>query len=541
MDLFSFYLISVLLGVLRSISNAENLTFQTSIRDLHLQAGQGQFLGPSAISGSFDQLVTTDTCSRACEILAAIRPGTVLTPFTPAYERAKFGYWTKNQAESNSRCIYQPISAGEVSLAVVLLKSLRCPFAVKSGGHGCYDGQSSISQGITIDLGKIDQINLSDDRSVVTLGPGSRWLNVYTALEPLNVTVIGGRDAGVGIGGFLLGGGISFQSSQYGFGCDNIVAYEIVLANGSMVIASEEQNSDLYKALRGGGSNFGIVTAFHLDAYPNTPMWGGSRICKYDKTPDITRAFMNYASLVEEDSKASVILNLLYQNGQWVWQLDLEYCAPVSDASVMREFMDIPAIEDETAITNQSQLTVAMAERAPRGYRSSFWASTGKADILLLTFYVETFVAESEKVLKSPGIIPAGDIQIIPPGQRRPMTKRGGNVLGLADNTNETLILFNPVFLWDDPAHDDIAYATLSTIIEKTNEKSVRLGLQSDFIYMNYASQFQDVIGSYGKKSQEFLHAVAEKYDPEGVFQYLATGGHKLYGPPRHALFKGEI
>lgn len=86
------------------------------------------------------------------------------------------------------------------------MKSMRCPFAVKSGGHGCYDGQSSVGRGITIDLVRLDQITLSDDRSIVTLGPGSHWLDVYTALEPLGVTVIGGRDAGVGVGGFLLGG-----------------------------------------------------------------------------------------------------------------------------------------------------------------------------------------------------------------------------------------------------------------------------------------------------------------------------------------------
>jgi FAD/FMN-containing dehydrogenase len=88
-----------------------------------------------------------------------------------------------------------------------------CPFAVKSGGHGCYDGQSGVNQGITIDLVKLNQIGVSQNRSIVTLGPGSRWLDVYTALEPLNLTVIGGRDADVGVGGFLLGGKLSYSVS----------------------------------------------------------------------------------------------------------------------------------------------------------------------------------------------------------------------------------------------------------------------------------------------------------------------------------------
>lgn len=308
-----------------------------------------------------------------------------------------------------------------------------------------------------------------------------------------------------------------------------------------MVTASEEQNGDLYKALRGGGSNFGIVTAFHLDAYPDTLMWGGSRTYRYDEKPLILRAFMNHASLVEEDPKASVIINLLHQQGQWIWQLDLEYCAPVSDAPVLRDFMEIPAIEDETITTSQSQLTISMAQRAPRGHRGSFWALTVKVDVRLLHHYVETFVAESEKILKNSSIMPAGDIQVISPGQRRQMKKRGGNVLGLADSSDETLFLFNPVFLWRDPADDDIAYATISAIIEKTREESVRLGLERGFIYMNYASQFQDVIGSYGTASRRFLNTVAQRYDPEGVFQRLATGGHKLDGAPRRDVPKIEV
>lgn len=308
-----------------------------------------------------------------------------------------------------------------------------------------------------------------------------------------------------------------------------------------MVTASEGQNSDLYKALRGGGSNFGIVTAFHLDAYSHKTMWGGARTIKYSQKPGVLRAFMNHASLVGKDPKASVIINLIYQNHEWVWLLDLEYCAPVPDAPSMREFMDIPAVGDDTAIANQSQLTIGVAQRAPRGYRSSFWACTVKADSRLLHFYVDTFVAESQKTLKYPGIIPAGDIQIIPPGQRRPMTKRGGNVFGLADNPNETLLLFNPVFLWDDPAHDNIVYATMWRIIEKTREESVRLGLESDFLYMNYASQFQHVIGSYGKDSQDFLQKVAQKYDPDSVFQRLMTGGHKLHDAPQRDLPNFEV
>ncbi len=98
------------------------------------------------------------------------------------------------------------MTAGDVSLAVTVARYTSCPFGVKSGGHGSYEGQSTMSGGLSIDLVKMNRIELSLDRKAVILGPGGRWVDVFTALEPLGLTVIGGRDADVGVGGFLLGG-----------------------------------------------------------------------------------------------------------------------------------------------------------------------------------------------------------------------------------------------------------------------------------------------------------------------------------------------
>lgn len=97
---------------------------------------------------------------------------------------------------------------------------------MKSGGHAAFAGASDIEGGITIDLKNLKEITVSKDRCVTRLGPGNQWFDVYSTLEPLNLTVVGGRVADIGVGGLLLGGGVSFFSGRYGTACDNIVNFE---------------------------------------------------------------------------------------------------------------------------------------------------------------------------------------------------------------------------------------------------------------------------------------------------------------------------
>lgn len=86
-----------------------------------------------------------------------------------------------------------------------------------------------------------------------------------------NVMVAGGRERDVAVAGFLLGGGTSLYTCRVGFGCDQVVNFEVVLADGRIVQANPDQHADLFKVLKGGGSNFGIVTRFDMHAFPMSP------------------------------------------------------------------------------------------------------------------------------------------------------------------------------------------------------------------------------------------------------------------------------
>lgn len=133
------------------------------------------------------------------------------------YNAALFDYW--NAASSNNRpgCAFFPSSADQVSVAVKLLNAYpTVRFALKGGGHNPNLGHSSVDQGLLIAFRPNSQYAIpSADGETVEVGAGCKWEDVYSALEPLGKTAVGGRLGDVGVAGFLLGGGLSYLSAQY--------------------------------------------------------------------------------------------------------------------------------------------------------------------------------------------------------------------------------------------------------------------------------------------------------------------------------------
>jgi FAD/FMN-containing dehydrogenase len=108
-----------------------------------------------------------------------------------------------------------------------IITFLRIPFAVRSGGHSPNPGWAGVESGILIDLSRMNSISISEDTKTFAVGPGARWGQVYEYLDPYNVTAVGGRVAQVGVGGLLLGGGISYWTGEFGLATDNVANFEV--------------------------------------------------------------------------------------------------------------------------------------------------------------------------------------------------------------------------------------------------------------------------------------------------------------------------
>lgn len=121
-------------------------------------------------------------------------------------------------------------------------------------------------------------LTVDTDSETVRFGPGGRWADIYHALAPYDRIVAGGREGQVGVAGLILGGGKSFLTPRRGFACDNVLEFEVVLADGSIVKANKDEHADLFRALKGGSNNFGIVTSFKMAMVESKKIWGGITI-----------------------------------------------------------------------------------------------------------------------------------------------------------------------------------------------------------------------------------------------------------------------
>ncbi|KAL6711710.1 hypothetical protein ACN47E_004644 [Coniothyrium glycines] len=471
-------------------------------------------------------------CSIACKGLKITFGGSsVLFQGTADYDAFTSAYWAAQQGNVNPYCVFKPSNAAQVSTAILLSRLTQCPFAVKGGGHAAFAGGSSIEGGITIALDRINQLSLSSDRKIASIGPGNRWINVYQWIEQYGLQVIGGRVATVGVSGLTLGGGISHFANAYGWACDNVESFEVVTASGLIVTASATKFSDLYWALRGGGNNFGIVTKFNLRTFVQGAMWGGQRAHLESEWDKVYDAYYNLAKNAAKDTKQAQIVSFALQGGSKIAAEDLEYADPTPWPPIFDEWKAIPAIIDGTKIANMSEMAQTLGAGAPDGVQETYWDRTFKLDRDLMKTFIDTFFEMLPAIADAAGILPVLSFQAITVPAMEKMRRNGGNALGL-DPKDGPVFIANLAILWTDAADNDRIFAFSNSLYERLVAEAGKRGLNNDYVYMNYASPYQDVISSYGAGNKQRLKKIAAIYDPTAVFQRLQPGYFKLEGAP---------
>lgn len=235
-------------------------------------------------------------------------------PNSKTYADRQASYWAANISMHPS-CIVQPRTADEISQVIQVLAKTDGLLALRSGGHTQWAGSNDVNNGVTIDLGQMTSVTYDEEKNLASIQPGARWAPVYRELLKHQVCVTGGRDGNVGVGGFLTGGGISYHAGENGLGCDNVANFEVVLATGEIINANADSHVDLWKALKGGSGNFGIVTRFDLHTFPAPIVWGGPRITTRDQGDLLAKWTVD---LTEENHKtphAATILNYTFNLG----------------------------------------------------------------------------------------------------------------------------------------------------------------------------------------------------------------------------------
>ncbi|XXG95653.1 hypothetical protein Hte_001922 [Hypoxylon texense] len=481
-------------------------------------------------------------CSFACDTLAStLGTDSVSLLGQDTYASSLTKFWSQQQSqETEPRCFARPANPEEVSIIILLSRATECPFAIKGGGHTAFKGASNSHGGITIDFVQMKHVIPNTERHSVAIGPGNTWLDVYTTLESSNMTMAGGRTATVGVSGLTLGGGISFFSGQHGWTCDNIISYEIVLGSGEILTVDSKTDAALFWALRGGGGgNFGVVTEFVANTFEQGPMWGGFLGWEmHSSKTALIDAMVNYAERGSlRDPKAALIVTFSHiQHYQmWVSTLIVDHPDPQPDGSHPEIFDEIFNVEnaflDTTRTTSHSNLTAEIANTSPSGSRQSYWTVTTRLDKQLALDILSIFEEETGPIIHLAGFLPSLIFQIIPVSQLQAMTRNGGNALGIGGG-EEPLLLINLSPIWTLGSDDGEVLTRTSNTISRIKALARERGLDHPFIYINYASQYQDPLAGYGAENMARLIGVSRKYDPDGVFQKLSTGYFKFGGAP---------
>src|SRR6516225_4774837 len=217
--------------------------------------------------------------------------GTIIGSGEANYDEARKVY--NAMIDKKPRLIARCADVADVILCVNFARENKLLLAVRCGGHNA-GGLGIVEDGLVIDLAPIKYTGVDPTSGTATVGGGCIWGDVDHATHAFGMAVPSGIISTTGVGGLTLGGGIGHLTRKCGLTIDNLLSADVVLADGSFVTASADQNGDLFWAIRGGGGNFGVVTSFQFRLHPVDTIIGGPMLWEMDRAADLLRWFRDF-------------------------------------------------------------------------------------------------------------------------------------------------------------------------------------------------------------------------------------------------------
>ncbi|KAF8188711.1 FAD dependent oxidoreductase [Pholiota molesta] len=436
----------------------------------------------------------------------------VYYPLHPLYAKG-ISHWASSSSQ-HAACVVEPGTAADVGVILNIVGSTGTPFAVKGGGHASNPGFSSTT-GVHISMYRFSAINYDVSSQTVEIGPGLIWDEVYAALEPYNVNVVGGRVTGVGVAGFILGGGYSWKTNQYGLTVDTVTAYELVKPNGNVVTVTESSDPALFNGLKGGLNNFGIVTKFTLKTFPQTQVWGGLITIIAPFIPDVAAATAAFHANVT-DPKASIITTYNFLLGEPGISQLLFYDAPTPPAGIFDAFLAIPYFTKDISTRSFSSLVQSSPANATSGTRAIFnTVSILKYTPTLLDVILNETVFWGINLSLKTGTFISYDVEPF----LSDIYSHNAQATAYPPVRSQGLTPFNIYYAWESSIFDDdfheAAKASAATVYNAALAEG-QAGIAGAAIYPNYAIFDTPLSNIYGGNLPA-LQALKASVDPTNV------------------------
>lgn len=231
--------------------------------------------------------------SRA-ETLRGLCGGAVHLPEDPSYDEARLP-WNLH-ADSRPAAVAYPAFPGEVAAVVRAAASAGLKVAPQGTGHGAPPLAGRLDDAVLLRTSAMTELHIDGERRTARAGAGIRWGDVVERAGVVDLASLHTSSPGVGVVGSSLGGGLSWYSRRYGLQCSAVTAVEMVLADGSVVRATEDSDSDLLWAARGGGGGFGVVTALEFDLLPVPRPYAGMLVWEWGQARRVLRTWAEWAA-----------------------------------------------------------------------------------------------------------------------------------------------------------------------------------------------------------------------------------------------------
>lgn len=280
----------------------------------------------------------TPVDGRVIEAFAESIAGTAILPNDPSYETAR-RIWNAS-IQKHPGMIVRCAGTADVVQAINFASANDLLLAVRGGGHNVA-GRALCDDGIVVDLSGMRAVFVDPARRTARVQGGATLGDVDRETHAFGLAVPAGVVSRTGIAGLTLGGGVGWLVRKYGLTCDNVLSFEVVTAQGEILTASDNENSDLFWALKGGGGNFGVVTSFLYQAHPINTVLGGLIVYPRDQARDVIRHYRDFITSAPEELTAYMGM-LTTPDGQPAVAVIPCYCGNVAEGEMvlkpLREF-----------------------------------------------------------------------------------------------------------------------------------------------------------------------------------------------------------
>ena len=440
-------------------------------------------------------MITTD----AIKDLGSRFRGVLIQPGDDAYDEVRRVY--NRSIDRHPALIARCAGVDDVRRSVEFARQNAIPATVRAGGHNVA-GRALNDGGLVIDLSALRGIRVHPPTRTAQAQPGLRYRDFDSETQAFGLATTGGTVSETGIAGLTLGGGLGWLMRLHGMACDNLIGADVVTSEGNFLTVNDQENPDLFWALRGGGGQFGIVTNFQYQLHSLGEFLGGILVHPIEQAGDVIRHFRDFMRSANDETIAAVALTHSPDGMPVALQVCAHFGPPQESEPTLEPLRRCsPPLVDQVGKTNYCAMNQLLDAGFPSGLHN-YWSARYIGTV------TDELIARLVEVYQNPPT-PLCAIVFEPLGGAVNRVPVDATAFHLRTGELNLVVAAR----WVDPADAEKCIDWVRAVIGAIDPFAI------EGRYLNYLAADEDPVAAYGAAKQQRLLAIKKKYDPTGFFR----------------------